>query len=206
MESTTPWQDLVPERKVRSVQCATALFSLSRFFVEAPSPDITERFTDREMAGTWPIRDEDSLAAIENIAQANEKGFILNRDFNAMFGPAGKLMMAESEYTGENHFPLVQSLNKQYEARDYAPQKTEGYPRDHFAVQLGFLGHLAAKSADDPAVAEEIRAFRAAHLDRYADDLLTLLDAHAKTHMYRSVVVLTRSALTALEDVTRIDE
>ena len=76
MESTTPWQDLVPERKVRSVQCATALFSLSRFFVEA-QPEITSG----SPTGTWrprPFRRR-FLAAIEKIAQANEKGFVLTR-------------------------------------------------------------------------------------------------------------------------------
>lgn len=205
MESTTPWQDSVPERKVRAVQIATAMFSLSRFFVEAPTPEITRRFTDPDMAATWPIRDDDSLAAIENIAEADESGFILGEDFNAMFGPTGKLMMAESEYTGEKPLPLVQALNKRYAAREYQPQKTEGYPRDHFAVQLGYLGHLVAKAGEDPAVADEIRSFRSDHLDRYADDLLTLCDLHARTQMYRAVVVLTRSALAALDDVTRTD-
>ncbi|MDP9807044.1 TorA maturation chaperone TorD [Trueperella bonasi] len=198
---TTPWQDSVPEVKMRAVQVATALFSLARFFVEAPNPEITRRFTDPQMAGTWPVRDEDSLAAIEQIARADEMAIMLNEDFNRMFGPAGALMMAESEYTGENHLPLVQALNRKYEERGYRPQKTEGYPRDHFAVQLGFLGHLVAKLADEPGVAAEVRAFRAEHVDRYADDLLTLLDAHARTQMYRGVVVLTRRALDALDEV-----
>ncbi len=204
--TTTPWNDSVSEGKMRSVQVATALFSLSRFFVEAPTPDIIQRFTDPTMAETWPIRDEDSLAAIARIAEADEPGFALSRDFDAMFGPSGSLMMAESEYTGQKALPLVQTLNKQYAAHGYAPQKTEGYPRDHVAVQLGYLGHLAAKVGDDAQIVQEIRTFRASHLDQYVDDLLLLTEQRAKTHMYRSVVVLIRSALSVLDDMTRVNE
>lgn len=201
METTTPWQDSVSPRRVRAVQLATALFSLSRFYVEAPTTEITRRFTDPQMAATWPIRDEASVAAMERIADANEVAFILNEEFTAMFGPAGTMKMAESEYTGQNHVPLVQELNALYTEHGYSPQKTTGYPRDHFAVQLGFLGHMVAGVAADDSVLETIRDFREDHLDHYAGDLLDHVERQASTEMYRGVTVMTRATLAALSEI-----
>lgn len=201
---TTPWQDSLPERKMRSVQLATALYSLARFYVEAPNHDVVGRFSDPVMAQTWPLRDPQSLVALAQIGQAGESVYVLNAEFNSLIGPSGSLRMAESEFTGEDPLPLVQELAEQYRAAGYASQKTESYPRDHVAVELAFLAHLVIGSADREKDAE-IRRFRGEHLDRFVPELLEELEAQATTATYRGVVALTRAALAGVEELTGAD-
>ncbi|UVJ54485.1 molecular chaperone TorD family protein [Trueperella pyogenes] len=202
---TTPsWQDSIPQRKMRSVQLATALFSLARFYVESPHSDVLARFTDSDMASTWPLRDAASLAALADLAAAGESAFVLNAEFNALFGPDGLLWMTESEMTGKDPLPLVQCLARQYKAAGFAAQKTEGFPRDHLAVELGFLAHLVVRGGD--GVVAEIAQFRADHLDQYADTLLDAIDAAATTVTYRAVAQLTRAALAGVKELTNNDD
>lgn len=107
---TTSWQDSLPERKVRSVQLATALYSLSRFYAEASNREVLARFADPAMARTWPLQDPASLATIAEIADGNESVYALNAEFAALIGPSGSLHLTESEVTGEDPLQLVQVL------------------------------------------------------------------------------------------------
>ncbi|MDP9832235.1 MULTISPECIES: TorD/DmsD family molecular chaperone [Trueperella] len=195
---TTSWQDSLPERKVRSVQLATALYSLSRFYAEAPNREVLARFADPAMAQTWPLRDPVSLAAIAEIADGHESVYALNAEFAALIGPSGSLRLTESEFTGEDPLQLVEVLAQQYREAGYASQKTQSYPRDHVAVELGFLAHLIVASGED----ERVRRFLREHLDRYVVELLDELEAHARTATYRGVVHLTRAALTRVKELT----
>lgn len=197
----TTWHD-VPEHKMRAVQLATALFSLSRFYIEAPNPDVVARFSDPAMAGTWPLRDETSLCALEDIGRAKESSYVLGAEFAALLGPGGVLRMAESEYTGEDGLPLVQELARLYAGTGYASHKTENYPRDHIAVELGFLGHLVIRAGEDPGGLDEVTRFYEGHLKRFIGELLDGIEQATTTVTYRGVVDLTRAALDGVEELT----
>ncbi|VEI12574.1 TorD/DmsD family molecular chaperone [Trueperella bialowiezensis] len=206
----TPWQDSVPEQRLRAVQRATALFSLARFYVEAPNSEVLRRFTDPQMAATWPVRDERSVAAMEQIASAGDPGRVVADDFAGLFGPAGTVKMAESEYAGDREATgahsggsaragLIRSLREVYRAWRYQPLKMAGFPVDHFSVQLGFLGHLITQVGDDTGAFVQARDFYAGHLG-YAERLLDHVERGARSVTYRAIAQMTRAALDVVGD------
>ncbi|QOR46390.1 TorD/DmsD family molecular chaperone [Trueperella pecoris] len=196
---TTSWQDNLPASKLRGVQLATALFALARLYAEAPSQDVVARFADPAMAATWPVRDEASLEALAQMGKASDMG-CLKSEFATLIGPGGIVPMAESHYLGVDPLPLSQELARSYREEGYSSPKMATLPRDHVAVELGFLAHLVLGTQEDSGL-EQVWHFREGHLDRFISDLLGCLEENA-TSVIRALVQLTRATLANLEEFT----
>lgn len=203
-EKMENWQDAIGGRRLRGVQVATALFALSRYYIEEPE---ILHFSQPQMVKTWPLQDEESLQALEAIAEAEDSLFAVRQDFRQLCGPQGVIPMAESEYVGVEPLTLVQKLAAQYSSFGYDLQKTGAFPRDHFGVQLGFAGQLVIQFAQDGEPGDgRVRATLARlleeHINSYADELLEQIAKAAQTGTYRGVPALTSRALAAAAELT----
>lgn len=187
----------------RGARVGTAGFVLARLLLEPPSQALAENFGDPQMRTTWPLRDDQSLAALDALGpEAYED---LPRDHLTMFRrPPPRVPLNESAWHSADTDPaaLRTTLRDQYERAGLRPLPAD----DHVAHQLALLAHLATLIGRAAAIDELTTArahartavqFRRAHLDRVIDAILRGVDEHARTHLYRAVPSLVRGFLSA---------
>lgn len=182
----------------------TAGFVLARLLLEPPSQALAENFGDNEMRTTWPLRDEQSRAALDSLAPDPYED--LPRDHLTMFHrPPRRVALHESAWRADATDPATvrATLRDQYERAGVRPLPED----DHVAHQVTLLAHLATQIGRAAAAGEMTTArahartavqFRGAHLDPMIDPILRGIDEHARTHLYRAVPGLLRGFLTAL--------
>ena len=200
MQDAQAWQADVDPALVKAVQLATAGFSLARFFHEPANSETIRRFTDPVMSATWPVRDPESVEALERLADVGaESRYEVGAEFHQLFGGHGVIRVRESDWLGTDPLPLVQELKKIYDDAGYVPVGAGAAPLDHIGIEISFVADRISKLAAQPELAEKITAFRAAHLDRFVEDVLSAVEQAADSELMRNVVILTRAALREME-------
>lgn len=185
---------------------AIAAGVVSALLLEPPTEALAASFADTSAAADWPIDDPDAREALESVARTGvEADDVLRSDhFRLFVGPGrGDACPYESVYVSRDHLlfsPETYDVRAAYARLGLEAPKLDNEPDDHLGLELAFVAELAHRlmhaSGDEQRDLRELLGwFLAAHLDRFAPEVMRQVAEHARTSIYRALPALVESVL-----------
>lgn len=185
-----------------------------QLFLDEPAPHMLDALTNPDLLRDWPLQDSQSRAATSALINRAESGHAdsleeLQRDHLYLFIGAGAPLAQpyESPYFSPDGLILDAAgaaVEAAYDAVGFPPSRRWGnIPPDHIGLELLCVGHIAGLIAAAPSPQERehliafLRSFTAAHPARFSHLVLTGVEQHARSAIYRALPGFTRGVLNA---------
>ncbi|WP_194785568.1 hypothetical protein [Actinomyces haliotis] len=174
----------------RAVRLATACAVVSQLLANPPSPLLAENLHDGAMTDRWPLRDEVSLAAANELAEAAHEPLRLQQDdWDRLIGPGSDTRPLLSRLAPGAPTPPPKALGA-----PGTPGHLALLPRDHAAVVMARTGSMATRATAPSATPADTAAFIAVvrtMLLPLAPAVASTLREGARSRAYRAVAGLT---------------
>lgn len=175
---------------------------VGQLFLDEPQGQLYDALTNPELLHSWPLEDEDSRAATALLLAAKPDSIAeLQRDHLYLFiGVSAPLAQPyESPYFSKDGLVMddpTGEVSAFYQRVGFDPG-VDNLPPDHIGFEfrcISYLSKLILEQRLSPAV---LRQFVAEHPGRFAPQVLTAVDQHARTAIYRALPGLARGVLGA---------
>lgn len=197
-----PDPDDIPGRAIRITTAASAL---ATFFSDAPGPGIMENLSNPELLEVWPLRDETSLEGVAILKNSRDLQGDYRADYLSLQGFGGRARITEGSPDAEA------TLLAEHARTGFRPMYS--LPVDHLAVELAFVGHLAAaianayRSGDLTTVdgaSEALEDLTREHLTGLGSGVVKAIAEHARSATYRGTGLLLSGLLAEIASFAEV--